>query len=216
MMTMNMLKWCWQDKRYMNLNPVPIEVPASLHEKWEWNCKQLLFKCAVLSVKKETFKKWHIGTKHARSPWCWNMVSSLKVRHQNLFTRFCTTLNGVHFSSPRIVRFTFFSGLDAWIATLCFSHCFFLKSKQSKIFLLLHGNFVDLDLDFVCLQRRGAETHLESIYKGRYGLELALACVNEQHWMDLVGWGTKEDINSVLAPFSAIPVNHTRLYQTIS
>ena len=55
MMTMNMLKWCWQDKRDMNLNPVPIEVPASLREKWEWNCKQLLFKCAVLSVKKETF-----------------------------------------------------------------------------------------------------------------------------------------------------------------
>ena len=130
MMTMNMLKWCWQDKRDMNLNPVPIEVPASLHEKWEWNCKQLLFKCAVLSVKKETFKKWHIGTKHARSPWCWNMVSSLKVRHQNLFTRFCTTLNGVHFSSPRIVRFTFFSGLDAWIATLLYTSLLSQKGKK--------------------------------------------------------------------------------------
>ena len=51
--------------------------------------------------------------------------------------------------------------------------------------------------------------HLQSIYKGRYGLELALGCVNEQHWMDLVGWGTKEDINSVLAPFLPIPANHT-------
>ena len=79
----------------------------------------------------------------------------------------------------------------------------FSKRRRKNIFISWQFNLAWVwRLDFVGLQRKGRETHLQSIYKGRYGLELALACVNEQHWMDLVGWGTKEDINSVLAPFS--------------
>ena len=49
--------------------------------------------------------------------------------------------------------------------------------------------------------KRERRAHLRSIYKSRYGLDLALGCVNERHWMDSAGWGTKEDINSALAPF---------------
>ena len=49
--------------------------------------------------------------------------------------------------------------------------------------------------------KREMRAHLQSIYKSRYGLDLALGCVNERHWMDSAGWGTKEDINSALAPF---------------
>ena len=72
--------------------------PAS----WAQNCKEMFSFEKIL--------KKHIETKHARSLWwCWNMVSSrgLKVRHQNLFTRFCGTLNPLHFSSPCIMCATF-------------------------------------------------------------------------------------------------------------
>ena len=60
---------------------------------------------------------------------------------------------------------------------------------------LLHVFFVWRD------KKRERRAHLRSIYKSRYGLDLALGCVNERHWMDSAGWGTKEDINSALAPF---------------
>ena len=96
----------------------------------------------------------------------------------------------------------------------------FSKRKKIKIFLFLGQS---LQIRICNFTKKEGRTHLQSIYKkGRYGLVLARACVNEQHWMDLVGWGTKEDINSVLAPFSggfqltnhAMPY-HTRLYYTI-
>ena len=149
------------------------------------------------------------------------MVSSRgpKVRHQNLFTRFCAPLNRLHFSSPPASCAPLFCRPWCLNSHSALHIASFSKRKKIKIFLFL-GQSLQIR---ICNFTKKEGTHLQSIYKkGRYGLGLARACVNEQHWMDLVGWGTKEDINSVLAPFSGgfqltnhtMPY-HTRLYYTI-
>ena len=191
------------------LNLKSLRTPAS----WAQNCFKAL----------RNILKHHIETKHARSlRWCWNMVSSRgpKVRHQNLFTRFCAPLNRLHFSSPPASCAPLFCRPWCLNSHSALHIASFSKRKKIKIFLFLGQS---LQIRFCNFTKKEGRTHLQSIYKkGRYGLGLARACVNEQHWMDLVGWGTKEDINSVLAPFSGgfqltnhtMPY-HTRLYYTI-
>ena len=73
------------------------------------------------------------------------------------------------------------------------------RGLEAAVFLLSNQYYFMLSLFGKIKRERRA--HLRSIYKGRYGLDLALGCVNERHWMDSAGWGTKEDINSALAPF---------------
>ena len=143
------------------------------------------------------------------------MVSSRgpKVRHQNLFTRFCAPLNRLHFSSPPASCAPLFCRPWCLNSHSALHIASFSKRKKIKIFLFLGQS---LQIRFCNFTKKEGRTHLQSIYKkGRYGLGLARACVNEQHWMDLVGWGTKEDINSVLAPFSGgfQLTNHAMPYQ---